>query len=108
MRRVDAPGAVPHAQHRRRPTTPVKTPAARIEHTTRTRGDEVRGALYREVGKPLEIHDDLEIDDPREGEVQIRFAATGVCHSDLSLRDGHFPFPMPSPSVLGHEGAGEI
>jgi S-(hydroxymethyl)glutathione dehydrogenase/alcohol dehydrogenase len=69
---------------------------------------QMRGALYREIGKPLEVRDDLEIDSPAEGQVQIRLTASGVCHSDLSLRDGTFPFPVPSPSVFGHEGAGEV
>ena len=46
------------------------------------------------------------IDAPRAGEVLIRMAAAGVCHSDLSVLDG--TVPMPLPMVLGHEGSGVV
>lgn len=66
----------------------------------------MRGAVLRNVGEALEIRDDLELDDPGPGEVRVRIAASGVCHSDLSLQDGTIPHPMPC--VPGHEGAGEV
>src|SRR5262249_24805436 len=40
------------------------------------------------------------------GEVAVRMAASGVCHSDLSMRDGTIPAAVPM--ILGHEGAGVI
>jgi S-(hydroxymethyl)glutathione dehydrogenase/alcohol dehydrogenase len=43
---------------------------------------------------------------PGPGEVRIRVGAAGVCHSDLSARDGGLPQPVPA--VLGHEAAGEV
>lgn len=49
---------------------------------------------------------DLELDGPGPGEVRIRIAATGICHSDLSGMTG--TIPCPTPAVLGHEGAGEV
>lgn len=49
---------------------------------------------------------DLELEGPRDGEVLVEIAATGVCHSDLSAADGSLDFPMPL--VLGHEGAGTV
>nr|WP_237694827.1 zinc-binding dehydrogenase [Streptomyces sp. SID5468] len=57
------------------------------------------------VGAPLEI---TEIDLPRPGpgQVRIRLAAAGVCHSDLSLSNG--TLRQPVPAVLGHEGAGTV
>lgn len=49
-----------------------------------------------------------QIDDPQPhaGEVKIRIAAVGVCHTDLNFTSGQVPVPFPI--VLGHEGAGEI
>jgi alcohol dehydrogenase/S-(hydroxymethyl)glutathione dehydrogenase/alcohol dehydrogenase len=49
---------------------------------------------------------DLELEPPRAGEVMVEIAATGVCHSDLSVLDGSLDNPMPI--VLGHEGAGIV
>ena len=66
----------------------------------------VRAAVLPAVGKPLEIRDDIEVEDPHPGEVQVRIAASGVCHSDLSARNG--VMLMPTPVVLGHEGAGVV
>jgi Zn-dependent alcohol dehydrogenase len=65
-----------------------------------------RAAVLTGVGNPLEIRDDVEIEAPRAGEVMIRVAASGVCHSDLSVQNGTIMAPLPC--VLGHEGAGEI
>ena len=66
----------------------------------------MRAALLRGVGEALEVRDDLELDGPGPGEVRVRLAATGVCHSDLSLQNGTIPHPMPC--VPGHEGAGVV
>jgi aryl-alcohol dehydrogenase len=48
----------------------------------------------------------LELDEPRPDEVLVRVVATGVCHTDLVVRDQYYPTPLPA--VLGHEGAGII
>lgn len=58
-----------------------------------------------EAGKDWEVVD-LDLDDPKPGEVLIRFAASGLCHSDDHLRTGHLPSRYPI--VGGHEGAGVI
>lgn len=65
----------------------------------------VRAAVLREVGRPLEVID-LRLATPRSGEVLVRISASGVCHSDVSVQDGSVP--LPTPIVLGHEGAGVI
>ena len=65
----------------------------------------VRAAVLREVGMPLEVLD-LGLAAPRAGEVLVRIAASGVCHSDVSVQDGSVP--LPTPIVLGHEGAGVV
>src|SRR5688572_13406809 len=48
----------------------------------------------------------LTLDEPRTGEVRVRMLASGVCHSDLHVRDGDWE--RPGPVVMGHEGAGII
>jgi S-(hydroxymethyl)glutathione dehydrogenase / alcohol dehydrogenase len=48
----------------------------------------------------------VELDPPKAGEVKIKMAAAGVCHSDLSVINGTIPHPLPA--VLGHEGAGVV
>jgi alcohol dehydrogenase len=55
--------------------------------------------------KPLAI-EELELDDPSHGEVLVKIAAAGLCHSDLSVIDGNRP--RPTPMALGHEAAGVV
>ena len=55
--------------------------------------------------KPLMI-EELELDPPGSGEVLVKIAAAGLCHSDLSVIEGNRPRPMPM--ALGHEAAGII
>ena len=57
------------------------------------------------------LHDGLRVESvdlgpPRQGEVLVRIAACGVCHSDLHVIEGSLPYPLPV--VLGHEGAGVV
>lgn len=66
----------------------------------------VRAAVLPAVGAPLEITE-IELPEvPGPGQVRVRLAAAGVCHSDLSLSDGTMRVPVPA--VLGHEGAGTV
>jgi NDMA-dependent alcohol dehydrogenase len=67
----------------------------------------VKAAVLTTVGEPLEIFTDVEVDEPRAGEVAVRLAASGVCHSDLSMSSGVIPV-APPPIILGHEGAGVV
>jgi alcohol dehydrogenase (nicotinoprotein) len=64
-----------------------------------------RAAVIREPGKPWELTE-LELDEPRRGEVLIAFAASGMCHSDEHLRTGDAVGRLPL--VGGHEGAGVV
>jgi S-(hydroxymethyl)glutathione dehydrogenase/alcohol dehydrogenase len=67
----------------------------------------MRGAVLRATGdETLDVVDDLTLDSPGPGQVQIDIKATGLCHSDLSGMTG--TIPQPAPAVLGHEGAGII
>lgn len=65
-----------------------------------------KAAVLTGVGTPLEIRDDVEVAAPGPGEVKVKIGASGVCHSDLSVQNG--TIPLPTPIVLGHEGAGTI
>lgn len=64
-----------------------------------------RAAVLRGLGKDWEIAE-LELDPPRTGEVLVRWAASGLCHSDEHLRTGDIP--ARHPIVGGHEGAGVV
>ncbi len=55
--------------------------------------------------KPLAI-EEVDLDPPGPGEVLIKIAAAGLCHSDLSVINGDRP--RPTPMVLGHEAAGVV
>src|SRR5712672_2581729 len=48
----------------------------------------------------------IDIQEPKNGEVLVRLAASGVCHSDLHVVHGTQTTPLPA--VLGHEGAGVV
>jgi S-(hydroxymethyl)glutathione dehydrogenase/alcohol dehydrogenase len=65
----------------------------------------VRAAILTETGAPLRVGD-IELPEPGPGQVRVRIAATGVCHSDLSLARG--TLRQPVPAVLGHESAGTV
>ena len=62
-------------------------------------------AVTEERGAPFTIQD-VDVDDPRPGEVRVELVACGVCHTDAIARDGDLPFPFPG--VLGHEGVGRV
>jgi len=64
-----------------------------------------RAAVLYEYGDALRI-ESLTLEGPRPGEVVVKMAASGICHTDLSVAKGHLPFPPPM--VLGHEGAGVV
>jgi aryl-alcohol dehydrogenase len=62
-------------------------------------------AIVNEQGQDFTF-DEVEIDGPRADEVLVRIVATGLCHTDISLRDT-LP-PEMFPRVFGHEGAGVV
>jgi S-(hydroxymethyl)glutathione dehydrogenase/alcohol dehydrogenase len=64
-----------------------------------------RAAVIREPGKPWDLTH-LDLDDPGAGEVRIRFAASGMCHSDEHVRTGDAVCRLPM--VGGHEGSGVV
>jgi S-(hydroxymethyl)glutathione dehydrogenase/alcohol dehydrogenase len=64
-----------------------------------------RAALFRAAAAPLEVRE-IDVAEPREGQVLVRMAAVGVCGSDLHVVRGEWK--RPTPLVLGHEGAGVV
>ena len=66
----------------------------------------MRAALFVETGAPLSI-ENLEPAPPGPKDVVVQLGASGVCHSDLSLKNGYVAGLMPG-TVLGHEGAGTV
>ena len=66
----------------------------------------IRAAVLEEFGRPLVIQD-VDLAEPGAGEVLVRLAACGVCHTDLYTASGADPTGY-APCVLGHEGAGIV
>lgn len=65
----------------------------------------MKAAVLRQHNAPLTI-EDITIDKPRAGEVLLKTAASGVCHSDLHIIEGKLG--VPCPCVMGHEPAGIV
>jgi S-(hydroxymethyl)glutathione dehydrogenase / alcohol dehydrogenase len=66
----------------------------------------IRAAVLEQFGAPLEVQE-LELAEPKAGEVLVRLVACGVCHTDLYTASGADPSGY-APTVLGHEGAGVV
>jgi S-(hydroxymethyl)glutathione dehydrogenase/alcohol dehydrogenase len=64
-----------------------------------------KAVICRELNKPVVV-ETISVDGPKRGEVTVKIAACGVCHSDLSATNG--TIALPPPLILGHEGAGEV
>ena len=67
---------------------------------------QTRGAIIRQAPGKYEVVD-LEVDDPRAGEVQVKLTASGLCHSDDHVATGDIPVGI-YPFAGGHEGAGIV
>src|SRR3954453_4146637 len=66
----------------------------------------MRAAVLQEFGQPLVV-EEVDLAEPRSGEVLVRLVACGVCHTDLYTASGADPSGY-APCVLGHEGAGVV
>jgi S-(hydroxymethyl)glutathione dehydrogenase/alcohol dehydrogenase len=66
----------------------------------------IRAAVLEEFGQPLNVSE-LDLAEPGPGEVLVRLAACGVCHTDMYTASGVDPSGY-APTVLGHEGAGFV
>lgn len=70
-------------------------------------GKMMRAGVVRAFGKPLSI-EEMPVPAPGPGEVLIKVAASGVCHTDLHAANGDWPVKPPLPFVPGHEGVGFV
>jgi S-(hydroxymethyl)glutathione dehydrogenase / alcohol dehydrogenase len=66
----------------------------------------IRAAVLERFGEPLEVQE-VELGEPRRGEVLVRLQACGICHTDMYSASGVDPSGY-APCVLGHEGAGVV
>jgi S-(hydroxymethyl)glutathione dehydrogenase / alcohol dehydrogenase len=66
----------------------------------------IRAAVLESFGEPLSVQE-IDLAEPRAGEVLVRLVACGVCHTDLYTASGADPSGY-APTVLGHEGAGLV
>jgi S-(hydroxymethyl)glutathione dehydrogenase/alcohol dehydrogenase len=66
----------------------------------------MRAAVLEQFGQPLVVQE-VELEEPRPGEVLVRLEACGVCHTDMYTASGADPSGY-APAVLGHEGAGIV
>jgi NDMA-dependent alcohol dehydrogenase len=64
-----------------------------------------RAAVQYAAGEPIRV-EEIDLDPPKEHEVQVRMVASGVCHSDYHVVTGELPTYLPM--ALGHEGAGIV
>jgi alcohol dehydrogenase, propanol-preferring len=67
----------------------------------------MKAAVVREFGKPLVI-EEVPVPEPGPGQIVVKVAATGVCHTDLHAAEGDWPVKPKPPFIPGHEGVGTV
>jgi len=67
----------------------------------------MKAAVVREFGKPLVI-EEVAVPLPGPGQILVKIAATGVCHTDLHAANGDWPVKPSPPFIPGHEGVGHV
>lgn len=65
----------------------------------------IQAAVVSEQAGAIQ-HTEAELDEPKTGEVRVKIAAAGICHTDLGVQQQEIPTPLPI--ALGHEGAGVV
>ncbi len=65
----------------------------------------ISAAVVQELGAPFTLTE-IDLADPAPQEVLVQIAGAGICHTDIAVKEGHLPFPLPG--VLGHEGSGTV
>ena len=66
----------------------------------------MKAAVLWELGKDLEVRNDVGLTGLGPSDVHVKVVSSGVCHSDVSVQNGTIPLGLPA--VLGHEGAGIV
>jgi propanol-preferring alcohol dehydrogenase len=67
----------------------------------------MKAAVVREFGRPLQI-EEMPIPEVPPGQILVKVAASGVCHTDLHAADGDWPVKPSLPFIPGHEGVGHV
>jgi aryl-alcohol dehydrogenase len=67
---------------------------------------QIRAAISRKIGADMQL-ESCELEEPGANEVRVRLVATGICHTDMAMRD-HKIYPIPHPAIFGHEGGGVV
>lgn len=67
----------------------------------------MKAAVVHAFGKPLEIRE-VPVPTPGPGQVLVKVAASGVCHTDLHAAEGDWPVKPNPPFIPGHEGVGHV
>jgi alcohol dehydrogenase, propanol-preferring len=67
----------------------------------------MKAAVVREFRKPLVI-EEVPVPQPGAGQIVVKIAATGVCHTDLHAAEGDWPVKPKPPFIPGHEGVGHV
>jgi len=67
----------------------------------------MKAAVVEQFGNPLQLKD-MEIPKPAAGEVLVKLAVSGLCHTDVHAADGDWPVKPKLPFIPGHEGVGEV
>ncbi len=80
-----------------------------VRSITRREGDlfqmQIQAAVVNNKGEDFQI-DTLELDPPKTGEVLVQMVASGICHTDINVKNQ--THRVPAPAVLGHEGSGIV
>lgn len=66
---------------------------------------EIKAAVLSGIGEQFTV-EAVDLGAPAADEVVVEIAGAGICHTDLAVKEGHLPFPLPG--VLGHEGSGTV
>lgn len=67
----------------------------------------MKAAIITDFMQPIQVVDDVEIDQPREGEVLVKVSHVGLCSTDMSIYSGGDP-NYPRPFMVGHEASGIV
>jgi len=67
----------------------------------------MKAAVVHSYGAPLRL-EEVPVPRPGPGQVVVKIAASGVCHTDLHAADGDWPVKPPLPFIPGHEGVGHV
>ncbi len=87
------------------PAEPPVRPRSARHKIKRAGGGSMRAAILSDYNQPLVI-EDIATSPVGPHDVVVRIEASGVCHSDLTVADGSYPWPVPA--IMGHEGAGTV